>query len=138
VATTRITFLRGFTRRFGNPFLGPVAGHLPWFCILHHVGRRSGRRYRTPLNVFRRGDSWVFALTYGSEVQWLHNVLAAGGCEIESRGRLVRLDSPEVVVDPSRRLVPPLVAFFLGLIRVTEFLVMHPSASPSDATRTGG
>jgi hypothetical protein len=39
------------------------AGWLPGFAILTHVGRRSGRVYRTPINVFRRGDQYLFALT---------------------------------------------------------------------------
>jgi hypothetical protein len=86
------------------------------------------------MNVFRHGETWVFALTYGSEVQWVKNVLAAGRCEVESWGRIIQLDRPEVVVDSSRRLVPPVVRFFLGLIRVNEFLRMRP-AGLHEATR---
>jgi deazaflavin-dependent oxidoreductase (nitroreductase family) len=125
MARTRITFLRGFTRRFGNPMTKLVAGRLPWFCILRYRGRKSDRPYRTPMNVFRRDDSWVFALTYGSEVQWVKNVLHAGSCEIETRGRVIALTRPQLVVDPSRRQVPRVVAIFLGLIGVTEFLRME-------------
>jgi deazaflavin-dependent oxidoreductase (nitroreductase family) len=129
MARTRITFMRDFTRRFGNPVTKLVAGHLPWFCILRYRGRKTGRPYRTPMNVFRRGDHWVFALTYGSDVQWVKNVLAAGSCEIETRGRVIVLGRPEIVTDPTRRLVPRVVAVFLGLIGVTEFLRMAPAGN---------
>ena len=87
------------------------------------------------MNVFSRDGAWIFALTYGSDVQWVKNVLAAGRCEIQTRGRVVRLDRPELVLDPSRRLVPRLVAFFLGFIKVTEFLRMQTA---SDAAPAGG
>jgi deazaflavin-dependent oxidoreductase (nitroreductase family) len=131
VARTRITFISGFTRRFGNPITRLVAGHLPWFCILRYRGRKSGKAYRTPMNVFRKGGAWIFALTYGSDVQWVKNVLAAGGCEIETRGRVVALDRPGLFIDPRRRAVPRIVAFFLGFIGVTEFLRMHPAGASS-------
>ena len=49
-------FLRPFTTRFCNPVSRRFASHLPGFAILVYVGRRSGRTYRTPMNVFRNGD----------------------------------------------------------------------------------
>ena len=101
-----MTFMRPFTTRFVNPLTRLFAGWLPWFGILMYKGRKSGRTYRTPMNVFRHGDDYVFALTYGSEVQWVKNVLAAGGCDIRTRGRDIRLVEPEVFVDPTRRLMP--------------------------------
>ena len=43
-----------------------------------HRGRTSGRAYQTPINVFRRGDAYLFFLTYGADVDWVKNVLASG------------------------------------------------------------
>lgn len=106
--------MRPFTTRVVNPVTRLIAGGLPWFGILSYAGRKSGRWYRTPINVFRRGNDYVFALTYGSDVQWVKNVLAAGGCEIRIRGRDVRLVEPEVFVDPARRLMPLPVRLILG------------------------
>ena len=117
-----MSFLRPFTTRVFNPLSRRVAGWLPGFGILTYPGRKSGRRYRTPLNVFRRGNRFVFALTYGSEVNWVQNVLAAGGCELRTRGRDVRLVDPELLVDPAGRLVPFPVRVFLRANRVTEYL----------------
>jgi hypothetical protein len=77
---------------------------------------------------FRDGDDYVFALTYGSGVPWVRNVLAAGRCELETGGRIVDLAEPRVVVDPGRRLMPRPVRAPLALMRVTEFLRMTPVA----------
>ena len=125
-----LNFMRPFTTRVINPVTRRFAGHLPGFAILVYPGRRSGRVYRTPMNVFRHGDDYVFALTYGSDVQWVRNVMAAGGCEIEVRGKTVRLTGPRLFVDPKQRLMPLPVRFFLRLTRVTEFLSMR--RAPSD------
>jgi deazaflavin-dependent oxidoreductase (nitroreductase family) len=125
MAPTRMSFLRPFTTRVFNPLSRHVAGWMPGFGILAYTGRKSGRRYRTPLNVFRRGNQFVFALTYGSEVNWVQNVLAAGGCELRTRGRDIRLVEPELLVDPAGRLVSLPVRLFMRLNRVTEYLRMR-------------
>jgi deazaflavin-dependent oxidoreductase (nitroreductase family) len=124
-----LNVLRPFTTRVVNPVTRRFAGHLPGFAILTYVGRRSGRTYRTPVNVFRNGQDYVVALTYGGGVQWVRNVLAAGGCELETMGRIVRLTKPRLFVDPRQRLIPLPVRLFLRLMGVTEFLSMHPAST---------
>ncbi|HKO32431.1 MAG TPA: nitroreductase family deazaflavin-dependent oxidoreductase [Candidatus Limnocylindria bacterium] len=111
-----------------------VAGHLPLFGVIRHIGRHSGRSRRAPVNVFRDGDDYLVALTYSSQVDWVRNVLAAGGCELETGGRVVRLTDPELFVDPQRRLMPFPVRQFLGLVNVTEFLRLRPGVA-AGATR---
>jgi deazaflavin-dependent oxidoreductase (nitroreductase family) len=128
---TALRFLRPYTTRFFNPISRRFAGHLPGFAILVYVGRRSRRTYRTPMNVFRHGDEYVFALTYGSDVQWVKNILAAGGCELVTMGRTIRLTDPRLFVDPKQRLMPVAVRLFLRLMRVTEFLSMRPAPTDS-------
>ena len=85
------------------------------------------------MNVFRDGDDYLVALTYSSQVDWVQNVLAAGGCELETGGRVVRLTDPELFVDRERRLMPFPVRQFLGLVNVTEFLRLRPVAAASAA-----
>jgi deazaflavin-dependent oxidoreductase (nitroreductase family) len=118
-------FMRPFTTRVVNPITRPFAGRLPGFGILSYVGRRSGRRYRTLINVFRHGQDYVVALTYGSDVDWVKNVMAAGECELERMGRSFHLTDPRLFVDPTQRLMPLPVRLFLRLMRVTEFLSMR-------------
>jgi len=122
---TRMQFMRPFTTRFVNPVTRRFARWLPGLGIIRYRGRRSGNVYRTPMNVFRRGDSYVFALTYGSDVQWVKNVLATGRAELEIRRHRVRLADPKVIHDPARRLMPLPVRFFLGVMRVSMFLRMR-------------
>jgi hypothetical protein len=69
-----------------------------------HRGCKTGRTYRTPINVFRRGNDYFFFLTYGSDVQWVKNILATGSCSIETGGRVVELVEPER--SPIRSSVP--------------------------------
>jgi deazaflavin-dependent oxidoreductase (nitroreductase family) len=115
--------LARFNIRVTNRVLGPLAEHLPGFGIVIHVGRRSGTVRRTPVNVFRRGDRYVIALTYGADSQWVRNVLAAGEFEVETRGRRVRLVAPELVHDETRRLVPAPVRIPLRAMDVSDFVV---------------
>jgi deazaflavin-dependent oxidoreductase (nitroreductase family) len=66
-----------------NRVSAPLArsGHGP-FALVRHVGRRSGRTYETPLVVARIPDGFVIELTYGSDVDWYRNIVAAGGCTV--------------------------------------------------------
>lgn len=67
----------------------------------------------------------MFALTYGSEVQWLKNIMAAGECRMRTRGRDIHLVEPELIVDPELRLMPLPVRIIGRFNRVTEFLRMR-------------
>jgi deazaflavin-dependent oxidoreductase (nitroreductase family) len=116
--------VRPLVVRYLNPVIRLVAPRLPGFCVATYRGRTSGRLYRTPLNVFRHGDRYVFALTYGPEVQWVKNVEAAGGCDIETRGRHVALVRPRLERDPEARAMPIPVRQFLRLMDVDRFLWM--------------
>ncbi|HEU0335544.1 MAG TPA: nitroreductase family deazaflavin-dependent oxidoreductase [Gaiellaceae bacterium] len=118
--------LARFNTRVTNRLTGRVAGRLPGFGIVEHVGRRSGRGYRTPVNVFGDGERYVFALTYGPDADWVRNVLAAGGCRLETRGRTVELRRPERFTDPTQRLVPLPARWILRLLGVEEFLALRP------------
>jgi deazaflavin-dependent oxidoreductase (nitroreductase family) len=120
---------RPVANRYLNRVTTPLARRLPGFAILTHRGRRTGRVYRTPVNVFRRGDDYLFFLTYGSDVQWVKNVLAAGSCSIETRGRIVELVQPELVTDPELRPAPPPVRFIeQRLAGATQYVRMRAAA----------
>jgi deazaflavin-dependent oxidoreductase (nitroreductase family) len=117
-------WLARFNRTVTNRVARPVAALLPGFAIVRHRGRRTGRIYRTPVNLFRGGDSVVIALTYGPDRDWVRNVMAAGGCEVESRRRVIQLKDPRLVTDTHRSLVPAPVRPVLRAIDVTQFLVL--------------
>lgn len=122
-----------FNRRFTNRLTGTFSPVLPGFGVVLHEGRRSGRSYRTPVNVFRTRDGYLVALTYGAESDWVRNVLAHGGCELLTRGRRIRCRNPRVVHDEGRRGVPPPVRIPLRALRVTEFLQVDVDTGAAEA-----
>ncbi len=77
---------------------------------------------RTPVILFRRGNCFVIALTYGRKSEWVRNVAAQGGCELETGGRKVRLTNPYLYRDEKRRAVPAFVRIMLGVLNVSDFL----------------
>jgi deazaflavin-dependent oxidoreductase (nitroreductase family) len=89
--------LARFNRRVTNPILGRIAGRVVPFALVIHRGRTSGREYRTPVMAFTAGDRVVIALTYGTETDWVRNLLAAGGGRLVQAGRTRSLDQPEIV-----------------------------------------
>ena len=103
------------------------AGWLPGFGILTHVGRKSGKVYRTPVNVFRAPNGFVIALTYSSQCEWVKNVLAAGGCELKTRGKKYQLSALKVVRDPTRRRFPISVRLVLRIVGADEYMELSKS-----------
>ena len=106
-----------------NRITSVFAARLPGFAIIVNVGRRSGKIYRTPVNVFwKRDAALLIGLTYGRDSGWVANVLAAGHCELETRGARYRLCSPVVIHDPSRQQFPGLVRAVLRAIDANDYL----------------
>jgi len=56
------------------------------FSLVRHVGRKTGRAFETPLLLARLGDDFVAELTYGPDVAWYRNAVAAGHCTVLDRG----------------------------------------------------
>lgn len=83
-------------KRVTNRALRHLVGLGP-FAEIEHVGRRSGGTYRNTLLAFRDDESVTVALTYGSDVDWLKNLRAAGGGRMRLRGDLVILGAPHAI-----------------------------------------
>ena len=111
-----------------NRVMKRIAPWMPGFGLVIHRGRRSGRTFRTPVNVFVRDGTYVFALTYGTDSDWVRNVLAADGCELESRRRIVHLVQPRIDHQASRADLPVFVRTVLRLTKVQDFLLLEPDA----------
>lgn len=90
-------WLARFNRHVTNPIQRLWAGWAPTFGILEHVGRKSGRPYRTPLTVFSTSDGIAILLTYGPNRDWLKNITAAGNARMRRHGRTFTVTDPRVV-----------------------------------------
>jgi deazaflavin-dependent oxidoreductase (nitroreductase family) len=123
----RKRWVAAFNLAVTNRITSRFAARLPGFGILTHVGRKSGRLYQTPVNVFREPNGFLIALTYGRDSEWVKNVLAAGKCQLETRGVLYHLSSPTIVHDPTRRRFPLFVRMILRIIGASDFMQLSTS-----------
>ena len=57
------------------------SGHGP-FSLIRHIGRKTGRIYETPVILAKAPEGFIAELTYGKDVNWYRNVIAAGGCAV--------------------------------------------------------
>ena len=73
-------------------------------ALIKHTGRSSGRAYATPLRAYPTDEGFLIALGYGSDLDWVRNVLGSGRAELVSRG--VSYDLTERSSSRSRRRVP--------------------------------
>jgi deazaflavin-dependent oxidoreductase (nitroreductase family) len=119
---------RSMNRRANAFFLKIAGGHFRAYSLLKHVGRKSGREYRTPITAFPLGDGFVLALLYGdaAEVDWCRNVMAAGTCILKTRRQEYMLEKPEII-PPSKALeaYPPLFRFYYRAAGIRQFLWIH-------------
>lgn len=106
-----------------------AAGVAPFDIHLLSVrGRRTGRRYTTPVTVLRHGgERWLVA-PYG-ERNWVKNARAAGWVELR-RGRARERVSVEEVPVPQR---VPLLRAYLERVPSTADLFAAGPGSPDDA-----
>jgi deazaflavin-dependent oxidoreductase (nitroreductase family) len=118
--------LNPLTRRLARSSFGP-------FAIVRHVGRRSGKRYETPIIVAPVKDGFVIELTYGPDVDWHKNVVAAGGCTMIWHGKEYVIDKIEPVdTEIGRAAFSPAQQLILRLLRRKHFeklaLQHHPQS----------
>jgi hypothetical protein len=96
-ASDRIQRFSTRANRYARRIAGTRLGML-YFSLsaLHHVGRRSGRTYMTPLSAYPLGDGFVLAVAY-PKVDWCDNVLTAGKCTLTWNGKGYALQRPELI-----------------------------------------
>ena len=104
------------------------------FAVIEHTGRRSGRRYTTPVRVVEQPGGFIVPLTYGPNTTWYVN-LRAGAAQLHWQGRTIPVGNPSIV--PTRLVVHrfPLPSRFLLWLDGTERCVeIQDLASPGGRT----
>jgi deazaflavin-dependent oxidoreductase (nitroreductase family) len=125
-------WLARLNRRVTNPAFRPLAGRLPYFGVVLHRGRRTGRVYRTPVNAFPHHDRVVIALTYGRDVDWVKNVIAGGRCRLVHRGRTIDLIGPEILpLRDDAEAIPAWIRGILRILSVDRVVRLRPNDDPS-------
>jgi deazaflavin-dependent oxidoreductase (nitroreductase family) len=95
------------------------------FSVVRHVGRRSGRVYETPLILARVPEGFVAELTYGPDVDWYKNFVAAGRCVVVHHGREYEVNG--VVPCPAelgRAAFPPPARLVLAALDRRDFRLL--------------
>ena len=115
--------LARFNRRVTNRVTTPFARRLPWFGVVRHVGRRTGTLYETPLMCWVGDTAVTIALTYGSDVDWLKNLVVAGGGEIVVSGKPIAVRAPVFLeTREGRNRVPAVVRGAFVVVDSNEFV----------------
>lgn len=116
--------LARFNRVVTNRLTRPFATRLGGFAVLHHVGRKTGRSYETPLNAWRADEGVVVALTYGKNVDWLRNVQTSEESTLTMTGEDLRVGPPEALRgERGFDLTPAWVVPILKMLGVDQFVV---------------
>jgi deazaflavin-dependent oxidoreductase (nitroreductase family) len=115
--------LARFNRKVANPVVRLAAGRVPPFAIVRHLGRTSGREYRTPVVAFGTRDGLVIGVLYGPGSDWVKNVLATGRAEVTRFGRTRAYRQPRLIGrEDAARLLPPMARVPFRLLGVRNFL----------------
>jgi deazaflavin-dependent oxidoreductase (nitroreductase family) len=89
--------MRHVNRVFTNPVLGTIAWVVPPLAVVNHVGRKTGRAYRSPVVAFASAAGVVIPMTYGRDVDWARNIVRAKSCTVDRMGRRETLRNPRIV-----------------------------------------
>lgn len=93
------TSLGPFNRDVSNRLLGPLARRMRPFATITHTGRLTGKSYETLVLAFERDGTVAVSLTYGLDVDWVKNLLAAGGGGMQLGGEDMKLTNTRLVGD---------------------------------------
>jgi deazaflavin-dependent oxidoreductase (nitroreductase family) len=105
--------------------------------VVEHRGRRSGRRYRTPVLALPVDGGYVVSLFYGADRDWVRNVLAAGGCTLRCNGRQPQLTRPSLLTGRDAAALAP--AWLRPALRpLSGIRLLRLSPAPLDDAPAGG
>lgn len=130
---------RARNKRFANRLVNTVgrAGRRhSLFGIIHVTGRRSGRRYSTPIRVVEQGDGFVVPLTYGLRTSWYVNLLANPG-ELQRQGQTIPVGNPILIPTSTvAHLLPPPSRFLLWLDGTDSCVRLQRVVQPATAAES--
>jgi deazaflavin-dependent oxidoreductase (nitroreductase family) len=106
-----LLLIKRFNKYVLNPLMLRFSGRSGTTATVHHVGRRSGKPYTTPVIAHQSHHDVIIPLPYGPGVDWFHNLQAAGRAVVDLEGRILTVDKPVVVdIDDVISLLPDSMA----------------------------
>lgn len=128
-----MSFSHGLQKAF-EPFALATAGKswFPLYAVVHHVGRSSGTAYTTPVAVVPTADKGtiLIGLPWGTKTNWARNVVAAGGSDLDWKGRVVHTEDPRIV-DPVEATALAKRPFSAVMKRMPGAIVLRIAETPS-------
>ena len=119
-----------------NPLALRLARSGRGFALLRHVGRKTGHTYETPLILAAVADGFVAELTYGTDVAWYRNVLAAGHCAVVFKGVEYEIDGIEPYpAEMGQRAFGIPGTLILRLLHRHEFRFLYIARNQADPQR---
>lgn len=104
--------IRTFNKYLLNPVMSSLGGRKnSYAAVIRHTGRKSGKQYSTPVGADPTLAGFIIPVAYGTRVDWLQNVLAAGRATVLAEGEVHEVTEPELLdaatampmLAPSRR-----------------------------------
>lgn len=124
--------VRVFNKHVLNPAMMLVAGRKYWYAsIIEHTGRHTGKEYATPVVAERVDDGLIIPLPYGTDTDWLRNVLAAGHATVHVHGETYEAVDPQILdaAAVAGQLAPNRKRTF-DRFNVRSYLKLAPAATP--------
>jgi len=101
------------------------------FSMVRTVGRKSGKTFETPIIVQPIEGGFVCELTYGPEVNWYRNLVAANGGEIVRHGVTTKIVGLEpVTTSEGIAAFTPLQQRALKALKRTHFVKLIAAQQP--------
>lgn len=124
-------WLRRFNKYVLNRIMLLFAGGRV-YAVVHHIGRKSGKPYKTPVVAVPIEGGFAMPLPYGSDTDWCLNVQAAGRCTIVSGKKGYDVVQPEIVgAEGALSAFPSWAQWMLKQSNVDEYLKVHHDAEDS-------
>ncbi len=123
-----LRLIKRFNKYVLNPLVLRFSGRSGLSAIVQHVGRRSGTPYASPVIAIQSDRDVIIPLPYGTDVDWLRNLRAAGQGVVDLEGRSLRVYEPAVVdIDDVIGLLPAPMVRTVRLNGAREAVRLHVS-----------
>lgn len=102
---------------------------MPPLAIIRHRGRTSGRGFATPVLAFGTADGLVIGVLYGRDSDWVRNLRAADGGQVQQGGTVHDYRQPRLVSgEEGLQFVPAVFRGALRALGVRNFLQLSAVA----------